>query len=107
MWYHMNDSIHWSIEGVEHHDEETLRPTCHLTYSLAFQGTPGYTSLSLPDNKHTVKHSVSFYTVAAKEILHGLCDVFPEGMLDGCDGVEAGRQSALREWEGVQRGFGY
>lgn len=106
MWYHMNDSIHWSIRGLDYHNEEHLRPTCHLTYSLAFQKTPAYEGFTSSDNKHTAKHSIAFYTVAAKQILHGLCDVLPAGKMDGCADVDDGKQLELREWEMVDRGHG-
>ena len=107
MWYHMNDSIHWSIQKLKYHDEETLRPTCHLTYSKAFQKTPAYEGFESTDDKHTAKHSVAFYTVTAQLILHGLCDVLPEGKMHGCDNVEKGPQAEFREWEGVYNGDGY
>ena len=109
LWFHMNESIHWSIQGLAYHDEETLRPTCHLTYSDAFKKTAAYKDMNPApaDDKHVAKHSVAFYSVAARELLHGVCDSFPEGKVDGCGGISEGKQPELREWEGVSRGDGF
>lgn len=105
MWHHMNDSIHWSIQGLAGHDEETLRPTCFLTYSDAFQRTAAFKAVGLDpkDDELAAKHSVAFCTVAANAIRHGLCDVFPEGTVAGCGTIAEGKQPEFR----LSRGDGY